>query len=357
MTRRTGNIDGNACQRVLTRAGGVLLAVVLVEALLSLSRGRLPVPVVGAAAAVLLFRGGLRTASLVRWLSVFGLFAAGVMLLGSLVLEPLDLAVARLRLEPVKTIVMLGGSVLSLLLLGWLVKVLGDPAILAAREAAGRPRRSMLVPAAVGCAVAAAFIAPQFVFFRSAAATQAKHLAELKLGPGYRYAVERIGSGVLHTGVPVDVVVAAWDATSIRRVPLTVRLPSDVRDGVIHDWDAGVEVTLRVDAIFASGEKRTVVVKSGAGVPLNTPVGMPNDLVVLSGYCRPTVSGEFVVDLEVKGTAGQGGSGWTWDVPAVRLRPQESQTFKESTTPDAADDDRIRELTVAVQSVGERRGR
>lgn len=217
-------------REILKRAGLKLLAAglvwmvsdLLVERFLSLTG------IAVIAAAVLLMRGSLRTASFIRWMAVFVLFVKVGLLVAALAIVPLDLTMAGIRLTPGKMIARFGNFMVQAIVLGWLAKSLGAPAVLAARVAAGRPRRSMLVPAVAGLVLAAASGVVLVALSRGETGTRARKLAEEQLGPGYRYALTSIRMNWRPwVGRSTKGVVTAWSDTAIREVPVTLSEPAD----------------------------------------------------------------------------------------------------------------------------------
>ncbi|WP_374583370.1 hypothetical protein [Pseudoduganella sp.] len=200
---------------ILKRAGMVL--VVLGACDLLAMRSGLSLP--GAAAGIGLLCGSLHVASAVRWLAVFALFSLGVMLLAWPLLQPVDLTLTQLKLQP-RMLPALAASATWLVLLHWLYRTLGAPAVLAARRAAGHKPRHMGLPAAGGAVLSLLACLLLFQLLNGEAAQRARRAAERQFGPDYRYHVAalRVSDGA--GGKRVEGLVMAWNGSEIRNIPV-----------------------------------------------------------------------------------------------------------------------------------------
>jgi len=200
---------------ILKRAGMVL--VVLGACDLLAIRSGLSLP--GAAAGIGLLCGSLQVASAVRWLAVFALFSLGVMLLAWPVLQPVDLTLAQLKLQP-RMLPSLAASATWLVLLHWLYRTLGAPAVQAARRAAGHKPRHMGLPAASGAALSLLACLMLFQLLNGDAAQRARRAAERQFGPDYRYHVAALRVSEAQGGKRVEGLVMAWNGSEIRNIPV-----------------------------------------------------------------------------------------------------------------------------------------
>lgn len=174
-------------------------------------------------AGIFLWRGGLRAASIVRWIAWASVPAALTLPIIARALQPLDLTLTELRLSP-------GAVLLSAALvigygglLVWLIRELGSAPVLAARMAAGRPRRDMRIPFALGVAASLGGLWLMVHVLGGERAGRAQTMAAEKLGAGYRYHTSSMhvfsGSG----GTAVNASVVAWNPASIITVQVQWR--------------------------------------------------------------------------------------------------------------------------------------
>ncbi|MFC4158750.1 hypothetical protein [Chitinimonas lacunae] len=167
-----------------------------------------------------LWRGGLRMASVVRWLSVLALATIAATLLTAPFLQPIGLTLLQMRLETSAffyPLLVLGFSVVFLL---WLARTLGDESILAARAAAGYKRRDMRIPAAIGAGLVLLFSGLYFTFMGGPDAERAIALARDQVGKDYRFQVRAIN--IMHTpqGRQGFASVTVWNDKEIKTVPV-----------------------------------------------------------------------------------------------------------------------------------------
>ena len=170
---------------------------------------------------ILLWRGGLRAASAVRWIGWSMLPAALILPIVFLAGQPWDLTMTQVRLFP-------GGAFLStaltigyVALLLWLVRELGRGPVLAARVAAGRKLRDMRIPAALGGAGSAIAVIVIALLLSGERAHRAEATAAAKLGAGYRYHVNSIGIVTVGGVTATAAMVVAWNANAVLAVPVT----------------------------------------------------------------------------------------------------------------------------------------
>jgi len=171
-------------------------------------------------AGVFLLRASLRAASVVRWLAMFMLAALLTLILAWPFLQPWDLTLTEVRLNPWSA----GGTVafaaLVLGLLAWLYSQLGRAPILAARAAAGRPKRDMRIPAVVGVGLVVVLGVFLSVFLSGESASKAESIAAQQLGDGYRYHVSSLNIQMNNRVKFVSGVVTAWNDKEIKSVPV-----------------------------------------------------------------------------------------------------------------------------------------
>jgi hypothetical protein len=171
-------------------------------------------------AGMFLLNASLRAASIVRWLVVLALagFVPGVAFLPFV--QPLDLTLTHLRLNPGR---FAGGALLLvawLALFLWIALRLGHPAVLTARQVAGKKRRNMRIPAVLGVLLAVAGCAAFVAVQRGERVARAKSLASEQLGEGYRYHIRSLSVVRSARETSVTATVTAWNHNEIRAVPV-----------------------------------------------------------------------------------------------------------------------------------------
>jgi len=170
------------------------------------------------AAGFFVMRGSLRVASVVRWAAAF-VASAAVALAGVWPwVQPLDLTLTLVRLNPGTVAVAAAVSVALLAALVWIVVQLGRPAVQQARAAAGRPVRRMYIPMVLGAGMTAGLAAIAITFAASATAVKARDMAAAQLGSGWRYHVTALNIRSTPQGTSVRGIVTAWNATGVRNV-------------------------------------------------------------------------------------------------------------------------------------------
>ena len=196
---------------ILKRAGMVLVVLGTCD-LLAIRSGFF---LLGAAGGFGLLFGSLHVASLIRWLAAFGLCALGVMMLAWPLMQPVDLTLTQLKLQP-RILPSLATSATWLLLLHWLYRTLSAPAVLAARLAAGHKPRHMGLAAASGVALSVLVCTTLSSMLHGEAAERVRHAAERQFGPDYRYHV----AALKVEGQRVEGLVTAWNGNEIRNIPV-----------------------------------------------------------------------------------------------------------------------------------------
>jgi hypothetical protein len=170
-------------------------------------------------AGILLLRGGLRTAALVRWFSVFMLVGLLAMAVVAPFLQPWDLSLTELRFNPASFAI---GAIFYLLALGllfWVALQLGLEPVQVAIAKAGVKRRDVryAVAAGVGLAVLLGIAIP--LISHGESAERAKSIAQQEVGPGYQFHVSSIRISSVGNRTNASGVVTAWNHQEIRSVP------------------------------------------------------------------------------------------------------------------------------------------
>lgn len=139
--------------------------------------------------AAMLWSCNLRAASLVRWLACAYLGSA-LYSLYAIARQPFDLTLSYLRLYPIEAIGYSAGQALTLAACLWLTRELGRDEIMSARQAAGKPRRDMRIPLALGVAGAFAAIGFTSYLLSGPRVERAEAAARQSAGPGFRFYTE-----------------------------------------------------------------------------------------------------------------------------------------------------------------------
>jgi hypothetical protein len=171
-------------------------------------------------AGVFLLRGSLRAASVVRWFSAFMLAGFLALIVAWPFVQPLDLTLTEARLSPRSATGTLALVAFVLGLLAWLYRQLASQPLLAARAAAGRPRRDMRIPAAAGVGLVVLLVVFMFLLLGGESAGKARAIAEQQLGSNYRYHVSSLNIQMNSQGKYVSGMVTAWNDKEIRSVPV-----------------------------------------------------------------------------------------------------------------------------------------
>jgi hypothetical protein len=170
-------------------------------------------------AGIFLMRGGLRTAALVRWFSVFmlsGLLAVAVV---APFLQPLDLSLTELRVNPGSFVI---GSIFYFFVLGilcWVARQLGLESVQVAITKAGVKGRDVryAIAAGVGLALLLGITIP--IISNGESAKRANLIAQQEVGPGYQFHVSSIRISSVGNKTSASGVVTAWNHQEVRSVP------------------------------------------------------------------------------------------------------------------------------------------
>lgn len=219
-------MDDLPYKSILKRVGVVLLAVGILDIgwmIYTIARGRSyssSLNIFAVVAGILLMRGGLKTAGVVRWFGIFMLTALVGVLLALPLLQPIRFTMMEVRSAGTGIVGSLAIAVLLLGVLYWIAKELGREPVLAARPAANIKRRDMRVPAA--CGVLLAVVAGVGAKWMQGldSAQQAIKRAKEEVGPGYSFHVQSLNIVQTADTKAVRALVTAWNDSEIREVPV-----------------------------------------------------------------------------------------------------------------------------------------
>lgn len=212
---------------ILQRAGKVLVAVGVIDIaamIYFIVQGQSyssSLNIFALIAGILLWRGGLRAASAVRWIGWSMLPAALLLPIVFLARQPWDLTITQVRLFPGSAFLSAALTIGYVALLLWLVRELGRGPVLAARVAAGRKLRDMRIPVALGVAGSAIAVVVIARLLSGERAHRAETMAAAKLGAGYRYHVNSIAVVTVGGVSATAAMVVAWNANAVLAVPVT----------------------------------------------------------------------------------------------------------------------------------------
>jgi hypothetical protein len=169
-------------------------------------------------AGILLIRGGLKTAGLVRWLCIFFVSAFLSVALLFPLLQPVGLTIAEIRFKTVGVVTGVFFAVVIVAALYWVARELGRESILVAREGAGLKRGSARVPIFCGIGAVVVGAVALAVFLGGESADRARRAAAEQLGPGFALHVTSLMINESGRHKSVSAVVAAWNDKEVRDI-------------------------------------------------------------------------------------------------------------------------------------------
>jgi len=219
------HMEPEACRAILKRVGWTLIVIglidvgVMVYCIVNRRSYSSSFNLFAVIAGIFLLRGGLRTAALVRWFSVFMLVGFLAVAVVAPFLQPWDLSQTELRLNPGTFVI---GGIFYFFVLGllfWVSRQLGLEPVQAAITKAGVKRRDVryAVAAGIGLAVLLGISIP--LISNGESAVRAKSIAIQEVGPRYQFHVSSIRISSVGNRTNASGVVTAWNHQEIRSVP------------------------------------------------------------------------------------------------------------------------------------------
>jgi len=211
---------------ILKRVGAVLLVVGLIDIVVMIYSAVSGISyyssfnIFAVVAGVFLLRGSLRAASIVRWFAVFMLASFVVLPIVFIFMQPIDLTLTEIRLNPGVSLATFAFMGLLLALLVWVTRELGREPVMVAREHAGRKRRDMRIPAAIGVVMVLVMGIMFSLLLSGETADHARSMAEQQVGPGYRFHVSSMHIFKSNQGTFVSGIVKAWDGNEVLNIPV-----------------------------------------------------------------------------------------------------------------------------------------
>lgn len=198
---------------------GLLGIAELVYGIGSAPQGQFRLQVTGLIVGALLFFGGFRVVSALRWLAFLAIIPCALGLVSQVALVPSGLLLAQMRLIPGAMAAHYGVLLMTAVLAIFVAHQLSRPELLAERREAGRKMRDMRVPLALGLAVALGATWFQYRMLNGEEAQQARQMAADKLGTRYQYYTNGVW---IHAGetTTVSATVQAWNDDEVLQLPV-----------------------------------------------------------------------------------------------------------------------------------------
>lgn len=171
-------------------------------------------------AGFLLFRGGLRTATYVRWYSTFILSAAISLLVAFPLMQPPSLTLTQIQLNLGMAFIGVVVMLTMLWFLFWLSNELGRQPILDATIASGLKIRSMRIASGFGVGLVILLAVIGVLTSSGETAEHAKTIAMQQAGPGYNYYVGSMSTSYGSQGSSTSAVVTAWNEKEVKSIPV-----------------------------------------------------------------------------------------------------------------------------------------
>jgi hypothetical protein len=207
---------------IVRRAGALLLAMGVIDGIVTfMSAGvggwyAAGFEAAAIVAGLLLLHGHPRSAFWLRALAVFLLAAGLTGAVVALLLQPLDLTMLEIRLDPGDFATKAAQPAFALGVLAWVAHELKRRPVLDAIASARLRQWDTRLFARGGIAVAAMAGILLWLALHGQSASLAESLAEQQMGPGYRYHLSWISSSHTDQGTSTNGVVTAWNDHEIK---------------------------------------------------------------------------------------------------------------------------------------------
>jgi hypothetical protein len=211
---------------ILRRAGFVLVAVGLVDIgwmIYCIVNGisySSSLNIFAVIAGILLIRGGLKTAGIVRWLALFAVSALVTVAVVLLFLQPIGLSLAEIRFHTMSVVTSIVVMVALAAALYWVARELGREPVQIARDSAGFKRSSARVPILCGFGLVTLMSLFLAIFLGGESAERAKREAAREVGPGFALRVTSLYVNDSPGHKRVSAVVTAWNDKEVRDIPV-----------------------------------------------------------------------------------------------------------------------------------------
>ena len=219
-------MDEQAYRLILKRAGFVLVAVGLIDigwmvyCIVNRISYSSSLNLFAVIAGVLLIRGGLRTAGIVRWLALFAVSALVTVAVVLPFSQPIGLSLAETRFHTMSVVTSIVVMVALAAALYWVARELGREPVQIARDSAGFKRRSARVPTLGGFGLVVVMSLFLAIFLSGESAERAKREAAKAVGPGFALRVTSLYVNDSPGSKRVSAVVTAWNDKEVRDIPV-----------------------------------------------------------------------------------------------------------------------------------------
>jgi hypothetical protein len=209
---------------ILKRAGFVLVAIGLIDigwmvyCIINRIAYSSSLNIFAVIAGVLLIRGGLKIAGIVRWLALLAVSAQVTVALVLPFLQPIGLWLAEIRFHTLSVVTGVAVGLFLAAALYWVAKELGREPVQIARDQAGFKRQSARVPILCGFGLVVLMSLMLAIFLNGESAERAKREAAKEVGPSFALHVTSlyINDSLRHKSV--SAVVTAWNDKEVRDV-------------------------------------------------------------------------------------------------------------------------------------------
>jgi hypothetical protein len=171
-------------------------------------------------AGILLIRGGLKTAGIVRWLALLAVSALVTVAVALPFLQPIGLSLAEIRFHTVSVVTSIVAMAALAAALSWVARELGRESVQIARDSAGFKRRSARVPILCGFGLVVVMSLFLAIFLSGESAERAKREAAKAVGPGFALRVTSLYVNDSPGHKRVSAVVTAWNEKGVREIPV-----------------------------------------------------------------------------------------------------------------------------------------
>jgi hypothetical protein len=211
---------------ILRRAGLVLVAIGLIDIgwmVYCIANGisySSSLNIFAVIAGVLLIRGGLKTAGIVRWLAILAVSSLVGLAIVFPFLQPMALTLAEIRFHTMSVVSSTGLMVVLATALYWVARELGREPVQIARDKAGLKRRSARIPILCGFGLVVLGSLMLIIFLNGESAERAKLEAAKTVGPGFALNVTSLYINDSPKHKSVAAVVTAWNDKEVRDIPV-----------------------------------------------------------------------------------------------------------------------------------------
>jgi hypothetical protein len=209
---------------ILRRIGAVLVAVgfadigVMIYCVLNRISYSSSFNIFSIVAGVFLLRGSLNAVAAVRLFAAFMLSGFIALLVALPLIQPVDLTITQIRLNPGYSLIEAVLMMSVILLLGWVIQGLGSEPVQAAFSDAGRKAQKTRAAATIGVGLVVVLCIAVGMLSSGESAEHAKAIASQQVGPGYRLHVSSLSISTGDRGTVGSGVVTAWNHDQVREI-------------------------------------------------------------------------------------------------------------------------------------------